>query len=352
MSTVVTIIIALIVFGAIVFFHELGHFLLAKKNGVGVTEFSLGMGPRLFSFEKGSTKYSLKLLPFGGSCMMVGEDEDSEDQSAFNNKGVWARISVIAAGPIFNFILAFVFAVIVMGAVGYDKPQISGVMDGYPAQEAGLQAGDIITELNGKKIKLYREVTFYMLLHAGEPLTVTVDRNGTPYTTTIQPKQDENGAYYIGIYGPTKRVRGNPIQTLQYSFYEIRYQIEMVIKSVGMLFTGKLGVNDLGGPVAIVNMVGEVVEGSTSKEVSITTNIWSVILNVLNFSIMLSANLGVMNLLPIPALDGGRLVFLLIEAIRGKPINREKEGMVHFVGLMLLMALMAYVMFNDIRRLF
>ena len=191
-----------------------------------------------------------------------------------------------------------------------------------------------------------------MLVHIGEPVTITVDRNGTSYTTTIQPKQNENGAYYMGIYSSSGRVKAKPLEILQYSFYEIRYQIDMVIQSLKMLFTGKLGVNDLSGPVGIVNMVGEVVENSTSTQVSMTTNLFSILLNLLNFSIMLSANLGVMNLLPIPALDGGRLVFLLIEAIRGKPIDRQKEGMVHFVGLMLLMVLMVYVMFNDIRKLF
>lgn len=346
------IILALIVFGFLVFFHELGHFLLAKKNGIAVTEFSIGMGPRLLSFVKGETRYSLKALPFGGSCQMLGEDGESTDENAFNNRSVWARISVVLAGPVFNFILAFLLALIVIGYVGYDKPMIIGVMEGFPAQEAGLMEGDVITGINNQKVTIYRDVQFYMAMNAGKPLTITVDREGEEHTFEIIPKQDETGNYYMGIYSSAVRTPLKGLDVIKYSLYEVKYQMGVVVKSIGMMFNGTVSVNDLSGPVGIVDMVDTVVEESTSEQVDTKTNVISVLLNIVNFSIMLSANLGVMNLLPIPALDGGRLVFLLIEAVRGKPIDREKEGMVHFVGLMLLMALMVYVMFNDIRRLF
>lgn len=348
-----SIIVALLMFGFLVFFHELGHFLLAKKNGIRVNEFAIGMGPKIASFKKGDTVYCIKILPLGGSCMMAGEDEASDDINAFNNKSVWARMSVVLAGPIFNFILAFIMAVVVIGSVGFDKPQIIGVMDGYPAQEAGFLEGDIIQQINQKKITIYRDVTLYLALHVGEPLTVTVNRNGELFTSTIVPKLSEDGKnYYMGIYVSSLRTRTSPLETLKYSLYEVKYQIATVIESLGLIFKGKVTVNDLSGPVGIVDMVNEVVEESTSEEVDFKTNLISVLLNVINFAIMISANLGVMNLLPIPGLDGGRMVFLIVEAIRGKAIDREKEGMVHLVGLVLLMALMAVVMFNDFRKIF
>lgn len=348
-----SIIVALLMFGFLVFFHELGHFLLAKKNGIRVNEFAIGMGPKIASFQKGDTVYCIKLLPLGGSCMMAGEDEASDDINAFNNKSVWARMSVVLAGPIFNFILAFILAVVVIGAVGFDKPQIIGVMDGYPAQEAGFMEGDIIRQINQKKITIYRDVTLYLALHTGETLTVTVDRNGERYTSTIVPKLSEDGKqYYMGIYVSSLRTRTSPLETLKYSLYEVKYQISTVIESLGLIFKGKVTVNDLSGPVGIVDMVNEVVEESTSEEVDFKTNLISVLLNVINFAIMISANLGVMNLLPIPGLDGGRMVFFIVEAVRGKAIDREKEGMVHLVGLVLLMALMAVVMYNDFRKIF
>jgi len=348
-----SIILALIMFGFLVFFHELGHFLLAKKNGIRVNEFAIGMGPKIASFKKGDTIYCLKILPLGGSCMMAGEDEASDDINAFNNKSVWARISVVLAGPVFNFILAFIMAIVVISAVGYDKPQIVGVMEGYPAEEAGFMEGDVIKQINDKKITIYRDVTLYLALHTGMPLTVTVDRGGEPYTSVIVPKLSEDGShYYMGIYVSSLRTKTSPLETLKYSLYEVKYQISTVMESLGLIFKGKVTVNDLSGPVGIVDMVNEVVEESTSEEVDFKTNAISVALNVINFAIMISANLGVMNLLPIPGLDGGRLLFLVIEAVRGKAIDREKEGMVHLVGLVLLMALMVVVMFNDIKKIF
>ena len=342
------ILIAIIMFSLIILFHELGHFLLAKKNKIRVNEFCLGLGPTIIGFTRGETKYSIKLLPFGGACMMEGEDDDSTDEGAFNNKSVWARMSVVVAGPFFNFIMAFVFALIVIGVAGFDRPVITGVIDGYPAQEAGMQAGDTIVELNGKNIHLYREVSVYTFFHADESIDITYERDGEKYNCTITPQYDEeNQRYMFGIYGNTMRERGNVFETVQYSFYEIKYWITTTVESLKMLVTGRVGVNDLSGPVGIVDNIGDVIEESESAG-----SMLDVVLTLLNYSIMLSANLGIMNLLPIPALDGGRLVFLVVEAIRGKKINPEKEGFVHFVGLMLLLLLMVIVMFNDIRKLF
>lgn len=341
------IIIAILIFSLLIIFHELGHFLLAKKNGIRVNEFCLGLGPTVVGFTKGETKYSLHLLPFGGACMMEGEDAESDDERAFGKKSVWARISVVAAGPIFNFIMALVFSIILMGCVGYDKPVLSGVMEGYPAEEAGIEAGDTIVKLNHKSIHFWREINFYLYSHPGEELKVTYEREGERYETILTPKYDEeNGAYYAGFYGGGEKTKGNVIETLQYGVYYVKYWIDVTFESLKMLVTGQVGVQDMSGPVGIVKTIGDTYEQSKAS------GVFYIFVNMLNISILLSANLGVMNLLPIPALDGGRLVFLIIEAIRGKKIDPDKEGMVHFIGMACLMLLMVVVMFSDIRKLF
>ena len=171
-----SLIIAMLMLGIIIMIHEFGHFLFAKLNGIGVIEFSLGMGPRLFSFEKGGTRYSFKILPFGGSCMMLGEDEGITDESAFNNKSVWARISVVAAGPVFNFILAFGLSMVLIGITGYDTTRLAGVVDGYPAQAAGMEAGDVIKSVNGRKVHSYRDINWYLFTHPQKSLKVTWER--------------------------------------------------------------------------------------------------------------------------------------------------------------------------------
>lgn len=341
------IIIAILIFSLIIIIHELGHFLLAKKNGIGVTEFSVGMGPRLFSFEKNNTRYSLKLLPLGGSCMMLGEDELVEDDRAFNKKPVWARISVIAAGPIFNFILAYVLAMIIVGSIGYDVPKLYSVQEGSPAAEAGLQKGDIITKIDDTKINISREISNYMYFNAdGDPMKVTYSRDGKTNTISLTPALQENGRYLMGVKASNEREKLSPIGVLKYSAVEVKYQIVTTVKSLGQLFTGKVGVNELAGPVGVVDIIGDTYSSSLQYGIFMT------LLSLANLSIMLSANLGVMNLLPIPALDGGRLVFLFIELLRGKPVNPEKEGMVHMIGLIALMILMVFVMYNDISRIF
>ena len=415
----------------IIIFHELGHFLLAKRNGIAVTEFSLGMGPRLLSKVIGETRYSLKLFPIGGSCMMVGEDDDDDSQGSFNRASVWARISVVAAGPIFNFILAFIFAMIITSVIGYDPSTILQVEEGSPAQKAGLQEGDVITEFQGRHISIGRDLELYMTLHGlqDENVTLTYERDGEEHE--ISYTADSQTSYLLGFYynitegepevtqvmldgsmmeagvqagdiireingvkistgqdiqdyiaanpldgskitlgiernGDIRQISVTPKMTKQvdsgfvynlyrektnfpgvikYSAVEVRYWITSTIESLVMLVKGQFTVNDLSGPVGIINVIGDSYEEAKTEG---TVMVW---MQMLYWAILLSANLGVMNLLPIPALDGGRLVFLIIEAIRRKKINPNVEGMIHFAGFVLLMVLMVFVMFNDIRRI-
>lgn len=328
------------------FFHEFGHFILAKKNGIDVEEFAIGMGPALCSKEYKGTKYAIRLFPIGGYCAM-GEDEAATDSpNNFNNKSVWARISVIAAGPIFNFILAFVFAVILTAMVGYDPPVVREVEQGYPAAEAGIQKGDTIVKMGNKKINIYREISIYNQFHQGEDVEITYIHDGKKQTVTLTPKMDEESGYTrIGITG-SGNTKANIFTSIQYGVYEVKFWICTTLESLKMLITGQIGADQLSGPVGIVSVVDNTYQQSKSY------GLFIVIAQMLNIAILLSANLGVMNLLPLPALDGGRLVFLFVEAIRRKRIPPEKEGYVHLVGIALLMMLMVFVMFNDIRRVF
>ncbi len=426
------ILIAILIFSVIIIFHELGHFLLAKRNGIKVTEFSLGMGPRLLSTQKGETRYSLKLFPIGGSCMMVGEDDDDDSEGSFNKASVWARISVVAAGPIFNFILAFVFAMIITSVAGYDPARVLQVEENSPAAKAGLQEGDIITEFQGRNIVLGRDLDSYMMLHGleDEDITLTYKRDGKEKEVSFEAYSEEK--YMLGFsYVPTpdsepeitqvvlngammeagvqagdiiREINGEAIETsqeiqeyweknpldgseislgierdgevqtlslkpqmtkqidtgfvynlyrektnflgvLRYSASEVRYWISNTIESLMMLIKGQFSVNDLSGPVGIIDVIGDSYEEAKEEG---TVMVW---LQMLYWAILLSANLGVMNLLPIPALDGGRLVFLAVEAVRKKKLDPNVEGMVHFAGFVLLMLLMVFVMFNDFRRL-
>ncbi len=348
-----SLIISILVFGLIILIHEFGHFIVAKKNGIAVVEFSIGMGPRLLTTVRGETRYSIKAFPFGGSCMMLGEDESDPDPRAFNNKPVWSRIAVVAAGPVFNFLLAFVLAVIIVGYVGYDSPELTGVQEGFSAQEQGMQAGDVITKLDNTPVVIYRDLTMFMLTHTDAPIRVEYrrtleDGSVEKRTAVLTPKlSEETGTYMLGIITRGYRVpAGGVLNTLKYGAYEVVYWIKAVIKSIGMMIGGQVHSEDLAGPIRMVAMVDETVDESISY------GIVTMLLSVANLCVLFSANLGVMNLLPIPALDGGRLVFMLIEAVRGKPVDREKEGLVHLIGMALLMCLMIFVLFNDISNVF
>lgn len=446
------ILLAIVILGLLILVHEFGHFILAKANGVVVLEFAIGFGPKLLHFKKNDTEYCLKLIPFGGYCLMLGnelieaarEDEDDEEEKdskyknllkqydesrTYNNKPVWARIAIELAGPFFNFILAFVGAIVVIGSVGVDPCRIDVVQENSPASAAGLQVGDEIVSINKDKMSFAREYFFYNSYHEGETMDIVYKRDGEEFKTTVTPEYVTNSSYMLGVVvtnntlidsivensaaaeaglkkgdivvsldgkkitneltltdilketkaktidvvinrdGVTQtlqvtpklvensgyvtgmscygnRIKVGPAATIGNAFKEVGYWIEVVVKSVGMMFTGKVGVNDLSGPVGIVDAVSSVVEESRQD------GAWYVFLNVTNFIVMLSANLGVMNLLPIPGLDGGKLLFLIIEILRGKPIKKEHEGIVHLVGMVLLMILAVYVFVKDIVNLF
>ncbi len=351
-----TLVLFILIFGVVVIAHEFGHFLLAKANGIHVVEFAVGMGPNLFSVKKGDTKYSLKLFPIGGACMFEGEDglnekEGEPSEGAFNKAGVWGRISTVAAGPVFNFILAFIVAFIMVNmsdVFAIRDAVASQVSEGGGAEAAGLQAGDRILSINGEKVRLYQEISLYMqATYRGGDLEIVYERDGEQYTTTLTPQYDqEMGMYLLGVMnGEFQEPEG--FETFQYAWYEIRYSVKATYKSLAMLFRGQVGREDVAGPVGIaVNVVGKTYDEAKNYG-------WqSVLISMLNIVLMLSVNLGILNLLPVPALDGGRLVFLLLEVIRGKPVPPEKEGMVHFVGLVFFMVLMVFIFFNDLVNIF
>ncbi len=346
-----TVILFIIIFSIVVVSHEFGHFLLAKANGIHVVEFAVGMGPSLFSFRKGETKYSLKLFPIGGACMFEGEDglnakEGEDSPGAFPNANVWGRISTVAAGPIFNFILGFLIALAMVQMVVIRDPVATEVLPDGAAMEAGLQDGDRIISLNGERIYLYEEILLFNTLHRGGGVEVVYERNGERKTTVMNPRYSEEYGRYMFGFSNADFVELQGLDGLKYAWYEMRYNVKNTYKSLKMLLTGQVSRKDVAGPVGIANVVGETYE--QTKEYG-----WqNVLVNMMNITLMLSVNLGIINLLPIPALDGGRLVFLFLEVVRGRPIPPEKEGMVHFIGLMFFMALMVFLLFNDISNIF
>lgn len=356
-----TFILFVLVFSIVVIAHEFGHFLLAKLNGIHVVEFSVGMGPTLFSFQKKETKYSLKLLPIGGACMFEGEDGldnaekeaaeaaglEYDDSGSFLKANVWARISTVFAGPFFNFILAFVFALVLVSLNPTDLPVLKDVVVGGAASEAGIKAGDEIVSVNGEKTHLFRDVQLMLAINQGETMEVEVRREGQLIDITVTPQLNpETGTYQLGVYGGVYE-QSKGLNVFKDAWYEMRYCFRATYKSLGLLLTGNFNKEDVAGPVGIaVNVVGKTYE--SAKEYGVST----VVLSMMNIVLLLSINLGVLNLLPIPALDGGRLVFLLIELVRGKPVPPDKEGIVHFVGMVFFMVLMVVVLFNDLVNIF
>jgi len=416
-----TTIAFILIFGSLVFFHELGHFIFAKRAGIMVREFAIGMGPKIIGITKDETLYTVRLLPIGGYVRMAGEDMDSvelqpgfrvglvlnkneeiikivlnqnkqqqdmlfleteradldkglwiegydeEDRLVrysvsrdavimengketliapydrqFNSKSIGNRAMTIFAGPLFNFILAFfIFLMIgLMQGVPTYEPIISDVVENGPALEAGMQDGDLVTKIDGQSIDTWQDLATKIQDSAGKSLSFEYVRDGEVINSTITPKTIEQDGQTIGQIGVLYEspVEKNPLKAIAFGAEQTISWIGKIFELLGMLVTGQFTIDALSGPVGIYKATEEVAQYG--------------IFNLMNWAAILSINLGIMNLLPLPALDGGRLLFFLFEAIRGKPIDRQKEGMVHFVGIMLLMVLMVVVTWNDIQRFF
>lgn len=332
MSVLYTIIIICV----LVLVHEFGHFIVAKKSGVLVEEFSLGMGPKLLGWQGAETAYSVRLLPIGGYVKMTGEDEDSDNPRAFCNKSVWVRMAVTFAGPLMNLLIAVVFFLVAFMYFGTPATDglIGTVAENSPAAAAGLQGGDVITALNDAPVDGWTDVTAYMAaVEPGDAVRVSYLRDGEVQTAELITMETDGRA----VLGVTQGIRrADLVSSLQLGFATTVNFTVMILQSLVDMVTGAADV-DVAGPVGMVTLVDEYANVG--------------LMYLFLFAGMLSVNLGVMNLLPIPALDGARLVFLLIEAVRRKPIDRDKEAMVHLVGFALLMALMVVITYFDIDRL-
>ncbi|WP_342442712.1 RIP metalloprotease RseP [Lysinibacillus sp. FSL K6-0075] len=417
-----TAIAFILIFGMLVFFHELGHFLFAKRAGILVREFAIGMGPKIYGRTHGETMYTIRLLPIGGYVRMAGEDMDgtelqpgyriglivNEDNIVkkiifnqnnkqlpdllfleveradlekelfvegydeeerlvryqvardcvlvengrelviapqdrqFNAKTVGQRAMTIFAGPLFNFILAFVIYLVIglIHGVPTYEPIITEVVENDPAAQAGMLAGDRVTSINGQAVEKWQDLAAIVQDHPNEDISVTVERNGQSVNLNMTVKEiQQDGEKYgqIGVRYESPR-EFNPIKAVVYGAQETYNMTVKIFELLGMLITGKFTIDALSGPVGIYKATEQVAQYG--------------IMNLMNWAAMLSINLGIMNLLPLPALDGGRLLFFGFEALRGKPIDRQKEGIVHFVGIVLLMILMVVVTWNDIQRFF
>ncbi|HPP30831.1 MAG TPA: RIP metalloprotease RseP [Soehngenia sp.] len=328
-----TVIAAIFVFLIVILIHELGHFTVAKIVGIKVNELSIGMGPRFYHTKRGDTEYSIRALPIGGYVKMEGEDEESDDPRGFSKKSPLARIAVVAAGAIMNFILAIIVLSIISFMVGEPTTTISEIIENSPAEFAGLRPGDKIISISGDRIDSWDDIVNSIENSDIESqLEIKVERDNDIVSIFVTPRL-EDGKKIIGIIPEGE---GNFITSIKEGFSETAYFIKMMIDFIITAFSGNVSADDLSGPLGVISAVNQAANQG--------------IISLLYLLAFISVNLGFINLLPFPALDGGRIVFLIIELVRGKPIDQKKEGLIHFIGLILLFALMIFVTYNDILR--
>jgi regulator of sigma E protease len=416
-----TVIAFIVIFGALVFFHELGHFVFAKRAGILCREFAIGFGPKVFSHKKGETTYNIRLLPIGGYVRMAGEDPEiveikpghrlgllfnkeekvnkiilnnkekypncrivevefadierdlvikgfpEDDQENLNNfkvdtkavivengvetqiapidrqfgsKTLGQRTMAIFAGPMMNFVLAIVVFIIIalLQGVATNEPKLGEITPDGAAKAAGLHKGDVVQSINGAEISSWSDVVEIIRKNPNKKLDFSITRDGKEKSIEVTPIEKTVEGKKIGLIGVYSPVEKSPVQAVKSGFTETYFWTKQIFVMLGKLVTGQFSINALSGPVGIYVSTDEVAKSG--------------IYYLMKWAGILSINLGIMNLLPIPALDGGRLMFFAVEAVRGKPVDRQKEGMVHFIGFALLMLLMLVVTWNDIQRFF
>ena len=352
MST--NVISLVIVLGVLIFVHEFGHFILAKILGVGVEKFSLGFGPRILGKKIGMTDYRVSAIPLGGYVKMVGEAPDAEiDESmrplSFSHKSVYKRIAIVIAGPVFNLMLAVVifFGFFQISGRPVTLPEVGGVQEGMPAEAAGIQKGDQIISVNGQSVSAWEEMAKLISAANGDPLNLEVRRDDRVISVELKPRLIETqnifgeqiDKYVIGISasGAYDVERLNPLEAVWEGLVQTWRIIELTVLSVGKIISGSLSAKTLGGPIMIAQLAGE------HAKAGITEFIF--------FIALLSINLGILNLLPIPVLDGGHLVFFVIEAVTRRPVNLRMREVAQQVGILVLIVLMVFVFYNDITRI-
>lgn len=340
-----TVILTISIIAFLVLVHEWGHFKVARKVGVPVHEFSIGFGKKIFGFRKDGVNFSLRIIPLGGYVRMAGEEKgDFDDPNGYNNCTPLQKIAVAAAGPFMNLIIAAVIFVLIYSIVGLAQPSsqpvIGDIIPGQPAEQAGLKAGDIVLQVNQNEVTSWQNLVsnIQACSDSGENIELLVQRNQEKLDISLTPVySSEANKYIIGVYNSVEFKSLGVWEALSMGFKQAYRLSVLILSGLGMLFTGNISSGDIAGPVGIANMVGTAAQGG-----------WSYLLS---FAAFLSINLAWLNLFPIPALDGSKILFAIIEAVRGKKIDPEKEGTIHLLGFMFLIGLIVFATYNDILRL-
>lgn len=347
---ILIIIMGILLFNLIIFVHELGHFFWAKKFGVKVNEFALGMGPKIFKFEKGGTLFSLRAFPIGGFCAMEGEDESSDDPNAFDTKPAWQKAIIIAFGAIMNLILGFIMTIILfIPSKQFASTTIAKFDDEAVSCTTGLQLGDTITKIDNTKIHTYKDLSFNLLVDRKGTFDIEVIRNGETLTlnnVNFKIETDQKGKPYTKLDFYVSPIENNFPNLFKQSFLDTISTVKTVYSSLIGMITGRFAVNNMSGPIGIASVIGE----ATNE--GLKTSVWAAVANIVSLMAMITINLGIFNLLPLPALDGGRLLILIFEMILGKKMNPKYENWIHTLGLFLFIAFILYISYSDILRLF